>query len=123
MGLGSAIAGEWIPLFNGKDLDDWMPKFGEHPVGENLHNIFRVKDGLLKVSDANTKKFDGSFGHLFDKIPRQPLPDPGRVPLYRRATSRRAAMGLPQQRIDAPLPGTGNQIKGLKGLKVPNSTE
>ena len=38
-------------------------------VGENLNNIFRVEDGLRKVSYADTKKFDGSFGHLFYKTP------------------------------------------------------
>jgi hypothetical protein len=69
MGLGSADAGEWIPLFNGKDLKDWTPKFAGHPAGENLNTIFRVEDGLLKVSYADTKKFDGSFGHLFYKTP------------------------------------------------------
>ena len=42
---------------------------GLGPVGENLNNIFRVEDGLLKVSYADTKKFDGSFGHLVYKTP------------------------------------------------------
>lgn len=59
----------WIPLFNGKDLNDWTPNFANVPVGENLNNIFRVEDGLLKVSYADTKKFHGEFGHLFYKTP------------------------------------------------------
>lgn len=69
MGLGAAHAESWIPLFNGKNLDGWTPKFAEHPVGENPNRIFRVEDGLLKVSYADTETFDGSFGHLFHKTP------------------------------------------------------
>ncbi|HEX5791408.1 MAG TPA: hypothetical protein VFY13_09640, partial [Luteolibacter sp.] len=42
----------WIPLFNGRDLEGWTPKFSGLPVGENPHRIFRVEDGLLKVSYA-----------------------------------------------------------------------
>jgi hypothetical protein len=63
-------AGNWIPLFNGRDLDGWTPKFANHQVGENPNDIFRVEDGLLKVSyeDAGGK-FDGNFGHLFHKTP------------------------------------------------------
>ncbi len=60
----------WIQLFNGKDLDGWTPKFANHPAGENLNNIFRVEDGLLKVSYDDTESFkDGEFGHLFYKTP------------------------------------------------------
>ena len=60
---------EWIPLFNGQDLDGWTPKFAGHPLGENLNNIFRVEDGLLKVSYDDTETFKGDFGHLFYKTP------------------------------------------------------
>ena len=28
--------GEWIQLFNGKDLDDWTPKFTHHELGRKL---------------------------------------------------------------------------------------
>ncbi len=68
--LAVPAAGDWIPLFNGKDLDGWTPKFAGSPVGENPNDIFRVEDGLLKVSyeDAGGKFTDG-FGHLFYKTP------------------------------------------------------
>ena len=69
LGLGTTRADQWIPLFNGKDLDGWTPKFAGHPVGGNFHHIFRVEDGLLKVSYADIDKFDGSFGHLFYQTP------------------------------------------------------
>lgn len=69
MSLGCVHAQQWIPLFNGKDLKDWTPKFADHPAGENFNRIFRVEDGLLKVSYADTETFDGSFGHLFYKTP------------------------------------------------------
>ena len=61
--------GEWISLFNGKDLTGWTPKCAGHPLGDNLNNIFRVEDGLLKVSYADTDTFRGDFGHLFYETP------------------------------------------------------
>lgn len=69
LGAGVTFADSWIPLFNGKDLTDWTPKFSGHPLGDNPNRVFRVEDGLLKVSYADTKKFDGTFGHLFYKTP------------------------------------------------------
>lgn len=61
------LAADWIPLFNGKDLKDWTPKFAGHAAGEDPQRIFRVEDGLLKVSYDQVGRFDGSFGHLFYK--------------------------------------------------------
>ena len=58
-------AEQWIPLFNGRNLDDWTPKFAGHAVGGNPGRVFRVEDGLLKVSYADVDEFDGSFGHMF----------------------------------------------------------
>ena len=67
--VGFGHAENWIPLVNGKDLDGWTPKFAEMPLGENHLKIFRVEDGMLKVSYADSVKFDGRFGHLFYKTP------------------------------------------------------
>jgi len=61
------LAGEWVPLFNGKDLKDWTPKFAGYESGKDPDQVFRVEDGLLKVSYQNVKHFEGSFGHLFYK--------------------------------------------------------
>ncbi len=60
-------SGEWIPLFNGKNLDGWTPKIKGYPAGENFGNTFRVEDGLLKVSYEKYDDFAGRFGHLFYK--------------------------------------------------------
>jgi hypothetical protein len=59
--------GEWISLFNGKNLDGWIIKFAKSEVGENPGNVFRVEDGCLTVSyaDFSGEKFDGEFGHIF----------------------------------------------------------
>lgn len=65
----SSTGDGWIPLFNGENLDGWTPKFAGYPVGENLNRVFRVEDGLLKVSYDDTEKFNGEFGHLFYKTP------------------------------------------------------
>ena len=60
---------DWIQLFNGKDLTGWAPKFRGYDLGVNLHDTFRVEDGLLKVRYDKWEKFNGEFGHLFYKDP------------------------------------------------------
>ena len=60
--------GEWIQLFNGKDLTGWTPKIRYHELGDNYANTFRVEDGVLKVSyDQYPDGFKEQFGHLFYK--------------------------------------------------------
>jgi len=62
--------GEWIQLFNGKDLPGWIPKIKGYPAGENFGNTFRVEDGVIKVCyDQYGGKFNNRFGHLFYKEP------------------------------------------------------
>ncbi len=56
---------EWIPLFNGKDLQRWTPKFAGQAAGVNYKNSFRVEDGLLRVRYDEWEEFKGEFGHLF----------------------------------------------------------
>ena len=59
--------GEWVSLFNGKNLDGWTVKIAGHEPGDNDLDTFRVEDGVLKVSYDKYKQFDGKFGHLFYK--------------------------------------------------------
>ena len=59
----------WIQLFNGKDLDDWLIKINGHPLSNNIHNTFRVENGVIKVSYDGYDKFGESYGHLFYKKP------------------------------------------------------
>jgi hypothetical protein len=59
--------GRWIPLFNGKNLDGWTPKFAGCELGVNYKNTFRVDNGILKVCYDQYSKFSGEFGHLFYK--------------------------------------------------------
>jgi len=56
---------EWIQLFNGKNLDNWVIKIKGHPLGENYNNTFRVEDGILKVSYDKYEKFDENYGHIY----------------------------------------------------------
>jgi len=65
----NVAAGDWIQLFNGRDLADWTIKFAKHEPGENLHNTFRVEDGLLKVRYDGWPAFNGEFGHIFYEDP------------------------------------------------------
>ncbi|GAA4305433.1 DUF1080 domain-containing protein [Compostibacter hankyongensis] len=60
--------GEWISLFNGKDLDGWTVKIAGYPLNDNFANTFRVEDGLLKVSyDGYDSLLKGRYGHIFYK--------------------------------------------------------
>lgn len=60
---------EWRVLFNGRDLDDWIPKIRGRPAGDNFLNTFRVEDGLFTVSYDGYDHFDTQFGHIFYKEP------------------------------------------------------
>ncbi|MDR1170284.1 MAG: DUF1080 domain-containing protein [Prevotellaceae bacterium] len=57
---------EWIPLFNGKDLEGWTVKIKGYPAGENFGNTFYVEDSILKVGySAYDSSFANRFGHLY----------------------------------------------------------
>ncbi len=66
---GSTQDEKWIPLFNGKDLEGWTPKFAGHDLGENYLDTFRVEGGVLKVCYDKYEKFGNKFGHLYYKDP------------------------------------------------------
>lgn len=63
----TAPTGNWVQLFNGKDLDDWTVKIAGHDVNDNFGDTFRVENGLLKVSYDRYKNFGRQFGSLFYK--------------------------------------------------------
>jgi Domain of Unknown Function (DUF1080) len=56
---------DWIQLFNGKDLDGWVPKIKGYALGENYADTFRVENGLLKAAYDKYTTFDERYGHLF----------------------------------------------------------
>lgn len=55
----------WIALFNGEDLSGWTPKITGLALGEDPHEHFAVRAGLLQVRYEPNAAFDGRFGHLF----------------------------------------------------------
>lgn len=59
----------WIQLFNGKDLDDWVVKIRGYELGDNFANTFRVEDGMMKVAYDGYDKFDNRFGHIMYRLP------------------------------------------------------
>ena len=63
------VPGKWVPLFNGKDLDDWTIKIRRHEAGDNFANTFRVENGVIKVGYEGYEKFDETFGHMFYNRP------------------------------------------------------
>lgn len=58
---------KWIPIFNGKDLTGWDIKITGFPLNENYGNIFRVENGVIKVSYDQLDSFRGHFGHIYYK--------------------------------------------------------
>ena len=58
---------EWTQLFNGKDLNDWMPKIRGYELNDNFGNTFRVADGVMQVGYEKYDKFNERFGHIFYK--------------------------------------------------------
>lgn len=69
---GAALAqssDEWIPLFNGRDLSNWIVKIRGHEPGDNFARTFRVEDGVLKVGYDGYHAFNNQFGHLFYREP------------------------------------------------------
>jgi hypothetical protein len=61
--------GEWIQLFNGKDINDWMVKIQHYETGDNYANTFRVEDNILKVRYDQYDGFKERYGHLYYKTP------------------------------------------------------
>lgn len=60
----------WTSIFNGENLDGWIVKIKGYPLNENIHNTFRVEEGVLKVSyDGYNDQFNNSFGHIIYKQP------------------------------------------------------
>jgi hypothetical protein len=58
---------KWISIFNGRNLDGWIPKVTGYKAGENPLDLFKVEDGILKVDYSNYDRFNNRFGHIFYK--------------------------------------------------------
>jgi len=67
--FANAKEGEWIQLFNGKDINDWIVKLNHHELGDNYGNTFRVEDGILKACYDQYDDFGERYGHLYYKRP------------------------------------------------------
>jgi hypothetical protein len=61
--------GEWLQLFNGKDLSDWTVKIAKHELHDNFANTFRVADGMMQVRYDGYEEFDKQYGHIFYNTP------------------------------------------------------
>ena len=60
---------QWRTLFNGRNLDGWIPKITHHKLGDNYAKTFRVEDGKLVVSYDDYEEFNNRFGHLYYQEP------------------------------------------------------
>lgn len=54
----------WIPLFNGENLDGWEVKIAGQNAGDNYKNTFLVENGILVVNYSEYENFNNKFGHL-----------------------------------------------------------
>lgn len=59
----------WVQLFNGKNMDGWIPKIRGYELNENYGNTFRVEDGVLKVAYDQYDDFNQQYGHIFYNKP------------------------------------------------------
>lgn len=60
---------QWVSLFNGKDINDWMVKIQHHDMNVNFGNTFRVEDGIIKIRYDQYGDFNNQFAHLYYKNP------------------------------------------------------
>lgn len=60
---------DWVSLFNGKDIDDWIVKIHHYAPDENFGNTFRVSDSMIQVRYDDYGEFNDRFGHLYYKTP------------------------------------------------------
>jgi len=60
---------EWTALFNGTDLEGWVPKIRGSALGEDPYGTFRVENGLLTVGYDGYEEFEDRFGHIFYEAP------------------------------------------------------
>ena len=64
-----ATPGQWIPLFNGENLDGWTMKVNGHELGENPLDTAHVENRTIKMRYQDYERFDDRFGHLFYQHP------------------------------------------------------
>ncbi len=69
VGAQTAQEEDWIQLFNGENLDGWIPKIRGHDAGVNFGNTFRVVDGAMQTGYEAYDGFNARFGHIFYKDP------------------------------------------------------
>ncbi len=58
---------QWVPIFNGKNLNGWTIKFSGQDLGVNYKDTFRVEDGMMRVVYDNYTTFDNAYAHIFYK--------------------------------------------------------
>ena len=116
---------EWIALFNGRDLQNWVVKIRQHEVGVNFGDTFKVEGGVLKVGYGQYgAAFNDRFGHIFYNQPFSYYRLARGIPIHWRAGAGRSGMGAAQQRRDAAFTGSrdDDRSSGLPDLyRVPVS--
>jgi len=56
---------KWVSLFNGKNLDNWVPKIAGYKLGDNFGHTFRVENGILSTRYNEYDSFNKRFGALY----------------------------------------------------------
>jgi len=56
---------EWVSLFNGEDLEGWQIKIAGHDLDDNIHETFRVEEGMLKIRYDKYDSYGKQYGAIF----------------------------------------------------------
>jgi len=102
---------DWVPIFNGKNLDGWTVKLAHHEVGDNFGDTFRVENGVIKVSYDKYPEFGTRFGHAFWKDKLSHYRARG-VSLRGRTDEGRTVLCAPQFRHHDSLAGAADHSQG-----------
>ena len=106
---------EWLSLFNGKDLNNWILKIRDMSRGRTLGNRFRVNNGMIQVRYNKYTAFEEQFGHLFYKEPFSHYRLRVEYRFVGEQATGSAGVGHPKQWCDAPFAGSQDDA-GRPGL-------
>ena len=103
---------DWIQLFNGRDLEGWIPKIRGYAAGDNFGNTFRVENGVLKVVLRSLRQVRRPLRPSLLRTGVLALPSGRGVQVRGRAGEGRSRLGLSEQRPHDPRPARRDHGQG-----------
>ncbi|MFT4734662.1 MAG: hypothetical protein ACI9DJ_000951 [Algoriphagus sp.] len=56
---------KWVSLFNGENLEGWQIKIAGHELDVNIHETFRVEEGMLKIRYDKYDNYGTQYGAIY----------------------------------------------------------